>query len=278
MQIGVIANYTKAGVEEVHQSLRKWASGKNVTLVSISEEDSPASLHDALSASDLVLTLGGDGTLLGAAQLIGERETPIFGVNLGKFGFLTESSVEELEDKLEKVLHGEYSITSRMNLAGRVEQGGEVIFQFTALNDAVIHRAAASRIGHFETYVGGEQVNAYTADGLILSTPTGSTAYNLSAGGPLISPYMRAILVTPICSHTLGIRPLVLPDTEEIQLKFSDDNEEMRLSVDGQEGFMLTPEAIVAVGAASYSTRLIRVGGPRFFEVLRQKLYWGKRE
>lgn len=278
MRIGVIANRTKAGVEEVHNRIRGWAAARNVTLITISEEDSPRELKDALDTSEMVITLGGDGTLLGAARLVGESETPILGVNLGKFGFLTESGVGELAENLEKILAADYAIVSRMNLSGRVEgqRGGPL--RFTALNDAVVHRAAATRIGHFETYVGGERVNAYTADGLILSTPTGSTAYNLSAGGPLVSPEMRAIVVTPICPHTLGIRPLVLPDHEEIQIKFPEENEELRLTVDGQEGFTLTSDSIVTVGAAGYSTRLVRIGGPRFFEVLRQKLFWGKRE
>jgi len=278
VRIGVIANHTKEGVDAVLRSIEKWAKRKPVDISLLSEDEGGPDRFGDLTSLDMVLTLGGDGTLLRAARFIGEREIPILGANLGKFGFLTEATVEELEEKLESILAGDYAISNRMNLSGRVETPGEATIRFTALNDAVVHRAAATRIGHFETYVSGERINAYTADGLILSTPTGSTAYSLSAGGPLISPNMRAILVTPICPHTLGIRPLVLPEHEEIQIKFPEENEELRLTADGELGFSLTSDSIVTVGAAPYSTRLVRIGGPRFYEVLRQKMYWGRRE
>ncbi len=278
MKIGVIANYTKAGVRHTLDSLLKWASARGADLFVLPGGQGVPAATDELLTADLVVTLGGDGTLLGAARLIGSSGIPILGANLGKFGFLTETSAGELEGKLDKVLDGDYTVTERMNLAGRVESPGEEAIEFTALNDAVVHRAAATRIGHFETYVGGERINAYTADGLILSTPTGSTAYNLSAGGPLVSPNMKAILITPICPHTLGIRPLLLPEDAEVQLKFPEANEELRLTVDGQEGFAVHSESVVHVGAASFTTRLIRIGGPRFYEVLRKKLYWGRRE
>jgi len=278
MRIGVIANYTKEGVRRTLDSLLKWASARGAALFVLpGDEGIPVATDDLLTA-DLVVTLGGDGTLLGAARLVGGSRIPILGANLGKFGFLTETSVGELEAKLDKVLAGDYTVTERMNLSGRVESPGEEPIEFTALNDAVVHRAAATRIGHFETYVSEERINAYTADGLILSTPTGSTAYNLSAGGPLVSPNMKAILITPICPHTLGIRPLLLPEDSRVQLRFPEANEELRLTVDGQEGFTIHSTSVVNVEAASFTTRLVRIGGPRFYEVLRKKLYWGRRE
>ncbi len=278
MRIGVVANMTKEGVREASARLAEWADENGVglfTLESIAPSDEE---RRELSSCDLVVTLGGDGTLLGAARMLSDCETPILGANLGKFGFLTELRIGRLRETLEMVRRNEHTVESRMNLLVRVDSGGKELGRFTALNDAVVHRAGATRIGHFETYVGGARVNAYTADGLILSTPTGSTAYNLSAGGPLVTPTMNAILITPICPHTLGIRPLVLPKDEEIQIRFPDENEELRLTVDGQESLPLSPHTVVKVSMSPHRTRLIRTGGPGFYDVLREKLHWGSRE
>lgn len=278
MRVGVIANQTKKGAEHAVGVLEAWASERGHDLV-VNREEHPASeMQRELLRSHVVVTLGGDGTMLGGARIVGKSQIPILGVNLGKFGFLAETSVDQLAATLDLVAADEHQIVERMNLGGRIEQSGRDTISFSALNDAVISRADATRIGRFETFLQGEMINSYTADGLILSTPTGSTAYNLSAGGPIVSPDMRAILVTPICPHTLGIRPLVLPKHEEIRVQFPDGREKYELTVDGQKLYHLTPDTTVTVFMAPFVTRLVRVGGPRFYHILRQKLYWGKRD
>jgi NAD+ kinase len=278
MKIGVVANRRKAGVEDVLERLRLWAKKSGVNVVLLGEGDPSADEEKDLDHLDFVVTLGGDGTLLRAARLVGERETPLLGVNLGSLGFLTEVGAGELEAGLSALAGGDYSLEARMKLAGTIRSPGRKEVCFSALNDAVITRAGATRIGHFQTYLGSGLISRYTADGLILSTPTGSTAYNLSAGGPLVSPTMRLILMTPICPHTLGMRPLILPEAEQVHVEFTEPGEELRLTVDGQESFVLTSDAVVRVTASAHSTRLLRTGGAEFYDVLRRKLYWGKRE
>jgi NAD+ kinase len=209
--------------------------------------------------------------------MVGALETPILGVNLGSLGFLTEIGVAGLEKALDLLRAGRFEVESRMNLHVAVEStAGERVFH--ALNDAVLTRAGATRMGHFATYLGSGLISAYPADGLILSTPTGSTAYNLSAGGPIVNPKLRVIIMTPICPHTLGLRPVILPETEHIRVECTEPGEDLRLAVDGQDTRLLRSDAVLRVRAARHATRLVRVGGPEFHEVLRRKLHWGKRE
>lgn len=225
---------------------------------------------------DLLLVLGGDGTLLGMARLVGDLGVPILGVNLGGLGFLTALTVEELFPALEAYLKGELVIEDRMMLEAAVSRQGERLAEYAALNDVVITKSAMSRIIRLEVAVEGQFATGYRADGLILSTPTGSTAYCLSAGGPIVYPTMDAVVLTPICSHTLTNRPIVLPATQRIQVTLITDQDVM-LTLDGQVGFALKALDTVEVRRASARTRLLRFPQKHFFSVLRAKLKWGER-
>ncbi|MFH1277225.1 MAG: NAD(+)/NADH kinase [Candidatus Eisenbacteria bacterium] len=277
MKLSLVVNKKKAGAAEVSDAVLRWSGRHGVDVYLHDGADQEGLERERLDDSDFVLSLGGDGTLLRTARIVGDRETPILGVNLGSLGFLTEVSATGLEDALDRLLARRFMIEDRMNLEGTIEEEGRETL-FHALNDAVITRAGATRIGHFKTYLGGGLISDYTADGLILSTPTGSTAYNLSAGGPIVNPRLHVIVMTPICPHTLGLRPLILPETEHVLVEFTEPGEEMRVAVDGQNAYAITSEAKVRLKAAKRVTRLVRVGGPDFHEVLRRKLAWGKRE
>jgi len=277
MKLTVIVNRNKSGVDAVIGVVRRWAERTGAEVHFIDGADEKEIDRSALEGSDIALSLGGDGTLLRVARFVEGRETPILGVNLGSLGFLSEVTAADVEDALERIREGRYAVEDRMNLEGTIHGAvGETTFY--ALNDAVITRAGATRIGHFRTYFGDTLISDYTADGLILSTPTGSTAYNLSAGGPIVNPVMRVILITPICPHTLGLRPMILPETEHVRVEFPESDEELRLAVDGQESFPLTTGDVVRVRASERVTKLVRVGGHEFHELLRRKLHWGKRE
>jgi NAD+ kinase len=226
--------------------------------------------------SDLLLVLGGDGTLLSMARLVGDLAVPILGVNLGGLGFLTALTVEELFPALEAYLRDELVIEDRMLLEARVFRQGERLGEYAALNDVVITKSAMSRIIRLEVAVDGDFATGYRADGLILSTPTGSTAYCLSAGGPIVFPTMDAVVLTPICSHTLTNRPIVLPATQRISITLLTDQDVM-LTLDGQVGFALKANDTVEVRRATPRTRLLRVPQKHFFSVLRTKLKWGER-
>jgi NAD+ kinase len=228
------------------------------------------------SHSDLLLVLGGDGTLLSMARMVGDLGVPILGVNLGGLGFLTALTLDELFPALEAYLRDELVIEERMLLEARVYRQGERLGEYAALNDVVITKSAMSRIIRLEVAVDGDFATGYRADGLILSTPTGSTAYCLSAGGPIVFPTMDAVVLTPICSHTLTNRPIVLPATQRISITLLTDQDVM-LTLAGQGGFALTANDTVEVRRAAARTRLLRVPQKHFFSVLRTKLKWGER-
>jgi NAD+ kinase len=228
------------------------------------------------SHSDLLLVLGGDGTLLSMARMVGYLGVPILGVNLGGLGFLTALTLDELFPALEAYLRDELVIEERMLLEARVYRQGERLGEYAALNDVVITKSAMSRIIRLEVAVDGDFATGYRADGLILSTPTGSTAYCLSAGGPIVFPTMDAVVLTPICSHTLTNRPIVLPATQRISITLLTDQDVM-LTLDGQVGFALKANDTVEVRRAAARTRLLRVPQKHFFSVLRTKLKWGER-
>jgi NAD+ kinase len=228
------------------------------------------------SHSDLLLVLGGDGTLLSMARMVGDLGVPILGVNLGGLGFLTALTLDELFPALEAYLRDELVIEERMLLEARVYRQGERLGEYAALNDVVITKSAMSRIIRLEVAVDGDFATGYRADGLILSTPTGSTAYCLSAGGPIVFPTMDAVVLTPICSHTLTNRPIVLPATQRISITLLTDQDVM-LTLDGQVGFALKANDTVEVRRAAARTRLLRVPQKHFFSVLRTKLKWWER-
>lgn len=222
---------------------------------------------------DLLITLGGDGTLLSVARHAAP-DVPIIGVNLGTLGFLAEINVDEFPQVLDQVLSGSYQVDRRSRLRVTVE-GGAGEHRFRVLNDAVINKSALARIIEMRVEVGGKLVSTFRADGLILCTPTGSTAYNLSAGGPIVFPSMEAIVMTPICPHMLSNRPIILPDDVEIEITFVAHNDEVFLTLDGQEGIPLDSSHRVRIRRSGDAVALVRNPSRSYFEVLRAKLKWG---
>ncbi len=226
---------------------------------------------------ELVVVLGGDGTLLSVARTAGPREVPVLGVNLGGLGFLTEIPLDELYPVLGAVLAGEVRPTRRVMLTCRVERGGHTVADYVALNDAVINKGAMARIIDLEMSINGEYVTTYRADGLIVSTPTGSTAYCLSAGGPILYPTLGALVLTPICPHTLTNRPLVVPDDVGIEIVQGSASEEVSLTMDGQIGFQLQHRDVILIQRSPKMLPLFTSPKRNYFEVLRTKLKWGER-
>ncbi|MEE9168536.1 MAG: NAD(+)/NADH kinase [bacterium] len=287
MKFGIIANFRKEEVIEIIPNLFDQLLKRNIHAVvtsDISEHIDIARFEFASFPSkelgrhcDLVLSLGGDGTILSAAKDVSPLGVPILGVNAGRFGFLTEISITELYDKLDDLIAGRFDIEDRMAIQAiiaseRDQNGGN----YLALNDVVLHKGGFARTRLIEVSVGDEYLNTYNADGIIISTPTGSSAYSLSAGGPLMAPDMEAILITPICTHTLSQRPLIIRDDLVVKIKVSSQNGEMFLSVDGQD-VMTVPEGfIIQVKKAEQPVRLVKCSGNSFYQVLRTKLSWGE--
>jgi NAD+ kinase len=228
-------------------------------------------------ATDLIIVLGGDGTLLSVARQVKGRDVPILGVNLGGLGFLTEVSLEELPAMLASVLKGGYRVSNRIMLDVTVRRNDENVFNLSVLNDAVITKDALARIIDIETYVDGEYLATYRADGLVCSTPTGSTGYSLAAGGPILHPSLKHVVVTPICPHMLTNRPIILPEEASIKALLLSMDERVILTLDGQIGFPLQYGDEVIVKKSPYEVKLIKSGSKGYFEVLRTKLKWGER-
>jgi NAD+ kinase len=226
---------------------------------------------------DLVVVLGGDGTLLAAARAIGRREIPLFPVNLGGLGFLTAIQADELYPELERAFRGEHRIANRKLLNVAVARHGHAAATFDALNDAVLAKSALARMIDLDARVDEHFVCAYKADGLIVATPTGSTAYSLSAGGPIIFPAVPAICLTPICPHMLTNRPVLVPETSVIRIISRSPDDSVYLTIDGQVGVPIRQGDEVVCRSSDYSLRLIRPPRMRFFDVLRAKLKWGER-
>jgi NAD+ kinase len=225
---------------------------------------------------DLAIVLGGDGTMISAARLLQNLEVPVLGINYGSLGYITEFRIEELYDALDTVLAGDYELDRRVTLDVTRTRNGIEQSKNRVLNDVVINKAALARIIEIEATLDGLYVNEFRADGLIISTPTGSTAYNLSAGGPIVFPSMNAVVMTPICPFTLSNRPIVVPDSAEIELRLKTDNEEVALTLDGQIGFELTPQDVIKVTKSKTTLNLIKPPNRNYFDVLRNKLKWGR--
>ena len=239
-----------------------------------------ASRDELVALADMLMVLGGDGTLLAVADRVSlsGRHTPILGVNFGHLGFLTALAWPDVYATLEQALAGTATIDERMMLRATVARGGQAITEHVALNDVVITRGALSRIIDLSVSVGGEFVARFNADGLIISTPTGSTAYNLSAGGPILHPSVDALVLTPIAPHTLSNRPVVIPATEEVTVRpqLTDSSQEVVLTLDGQSGLPLDGDHYVCVSRTA-PARLIQPSSHNYFEVLRKKLKWAER-
>ena len=288
-RIGIIAKKNKPETVTIAGDLAEWLRTKKVE-VYIEEEmgkllSQTRSQHywksikrEEISTDiEMIVVLGGDGTLLSVARQVWNKNIPILGVNLGGLGFLTEITLNELYPVLEKVLRNDFEINEREVLNAGVIRNGKRIVEFIVLNDAVINKGALARIIDLETTINGEYLSTFRSDGLIISTPTGSTAYNLSAGGPIVYPSLHTIIITPICPHTLTIRPIIIPDDVKIRALLKSRDEEVTLTLDGQQGFGLEFEDVVEVGKAEGHILLIKSPYRQYFELLREKLKWGER-
>ena len=225
---------------------------------------------------DLLLVLGGDGTMISTARMIGDTEVPVLGINYGHLGYLAEFRIEEMFPALESILAGNFRLDRRVMLAVEHYREGEMLAHNRVLNDVVINKSALSRIIELEVFFDGHFVNSFRADGLIVSTPTGSTAYNLSAGGPVIYPSMNALVITPICPFTLSNRPIVVPDDSLIELCLRTEKEEVSLTLDGQVWFPLIIGDRVVIRKSHTTFNIVQPANRNYFDVLRDKLRWGR--
>ena len=286
-RIGIIAKKSSPEAVTLMKKLSDWLRSKNVEayieeeiaeLVGTSGSDmKPVGRKEISRHVEMIVVLGGDGTLLSVAREVGNNKIPILGVNLGSLGFLTEVTQEELFPVLEQVVKGNYQGEEREALDAAVMRRGERMVEYTVLNDAVINKGALARIIDIETTINGESLTTFKADGLIFSTPTGSTAYNLSAGGPIVYPTLHCIIITPICSHTLTNRPVVVPDDVVIRAALKTRQQEVILTLDGQQGFPLECDDVVEVKKSEARIYLIRSPHRHYFGLLREKLKWGER-
>lgn len=282
-RVGIIAKPHKPEARTVLQDLLPWLEARGVEPIldidtaGLAGRPGGQPKADVPGLADLLLVLGGDGTLLSVARLVGARDVPILGVNLGGLGFLTEVTLEELYQALDAVFQGTYEVTQRILLSATVHRQGERIAEYVALNDAVINKGALARMIELETHIDGEYVTTFRADGLILSTPTGSTAYSLAAGGPIVYPTLRALVVTPICPHTLNFRPLVISDAATVEIVQGSANENAYLTLDGQVGFTLRHRDVIKVVRSEHTITLLKAPGKNYFQILRAKLKWGER-
>jgi len=236
-------------------------------------------LPEITPSLDLLLTLGGDGTLLRGARLVAPYGIPVLGINLGRLGFLTAISPDECGEALRRLMSGDIILDPRMVLQVEAETAaGERHGEYLALNDVVLHRGGVARMLRLRIHAHGEEVGTYSADGIILATPTGSTAYSLSAGGPLVPPSMDCIIATPICPHTLAVRPLVLSGAETVTVEVLSPTEELILTIDGQQAASMMPGDRLIVCRAPRPLQLVRFPGQTFFSTLRRKLAWGDLE
>jgi len=281
-----VAVFAKPGTPEgqrIAGELGMWLRARGVTVRFDAATAKALGRRDGLRGdtlprnTDLLVVAGGDGTLLSAARLAGPLGIPILGVNFGGLGFMTELQPDELYSGLDRVLRGAYEIEEREALRIRFRRGRKTLVEHALLNDAVVTKTALARMLVIELRIDKELVATYTSDGLIVATPTGSTAYNLSAGGPILDPRMSAFVIAPICPHAMSYRPLVVPGSVAIEVTLRSETEEAYLTLDGQVGFPMQPQDALVVDRHPRAVRLVRVAQRGFFEVLRRKLHWGDR-
>jgi NAD+ kinase len=284
-RIGIISRPRRADLAIVLPPLLKWLEARGIRAVY--DEESATSLDPAAASkgqardqlaksSDLLLVLGGDGTLLAASRVAAPHGIPILPVNLGSLGFLTSFTVEELYPALEDTLAGRYSLSERVMLSAALKREGRIIDRQGVLNEVVVNKGALARMIEIELLIDGDFVCRYRADGLIVATPTGSTAYSLSAGGPIVHPAVESIVITPICPHTLSDRPLVVRDTCHIEMQLVGSTDSVFLTLDGQKGIPLQATDHIAISRAKEKLQLILPPRKSYFEILRNKLKWGE--
>ena len=287
-RIGVVVKPHQPDALQTLCRLTEWLSQRDLKLVGGPEIERERIEHETgcviesieeealAKAVDLMLVLGGDGTMISTARMLGDIEVPVMGVNYGGLGYLAEFPLEELFSALEAILAGNYKVQERVMLTVELRRGEELITKNRVLNDVVVNKSALARIIEIEAYLNDQFLNRFRADGLIVSTPTGSTAYNLSAGGPIIFPSMNAIVITPICPFTLSNRPIVVPDDSTIEVRLMTKNEEVALTLDGQVGFPLQAGDRALIRKSKATFNLVQPANRNYFDVLRDKLKWGR--
>jgi NAD+ kinase len=281
--IGIISRPRRSNLSEVVPPLLAWLKDRGIHVVydqetasSLSEPSEGRSREQVAAASDLLLVLGGDGTLLAAARVAAPRGIPILPINMGSLGFLTSFMLEELYPALEDILAGRLTISERVMLHAELQRSGKTLDKQTVLNEVVINKGALARMIELELSIDKDFVCRYRADGLIVASPTGSTAYSLSAGGPIVHPSVEAFIITPICPHTLSDRPVVVGDISVIEVKLSAGTESVFLTLDGQKGIPLQATDRVRISRAQQLLKLIQTPNKSYFEILRNKLKWGE--
>ena len=281
--IGIMANAGKPAAIEVAAAADNHLRARGVAVrlqhrvadaLGVPERGLP---DDAVASAEAALVLGGDGTILATARLCAALGTPMLPVHVGRFGFLTAVAPENLPAALDALLEGNYTQEERMMLWCETRRGGALQDTGLALNEVVVANGPLSRVLHLRTSIDGRFVTTYAADGIIVATPTGSTAYSLSAGGPLVHPTLQTLLLTPICAHTLTSRALLIPPEAEITVVVEQDPHDMvRVTIDGQLGFPLQAEDVIHVRRAPHQAKFLAVGGAGFYEKLQTKLHWGE--
>jgi NAD+ kinase len=281
--IGIISRPRRSNLSVVVPTLLRWLGDRGIethideeTAICLPDAAKGLTREQVADASKLLLVLGGDGTMLAAARLAAPRGIPILPINMGSLGFLTSFTLEEMYPALEETLKGSYSLSQRVMIRAELVRGGRVAETHLMLNEVVINKGALARMIELELSVDGDFVCRYRADGLIVASPTGSTAYSLSAGGPIVHPSVESFLITPICPHTLSDRPLVIRDTSRVEMELSGSTDSVFLTLDGQRGIPLQPTDLVRVSRAKEMLQLIRPAKKSYFEILRSKLKWGE--
>src|ERR1041385_8296973 len=287
-RIGVVVKPHQPDALETLCRLTTWLNERAIKLVGLPEIERESIEHqtgcavevvadtDIAKQVDLMLVLGGDGTMIATARMVSDTEVPVMGVNYGGLGYLAEFPLEDLFPALDGVLEGKYRVQKRLMLSVELWRGAELVTRNRVLNDVVVNKSALARIIEIEAYLNQQFVNLFRADGLIVATPTGSTAYNLSAVGPIIYPSMKAIVITPICPFTLSNRPIVVPDDSVIEVRLMTENEEVALTLDGQVGFALQAADRVLIRKSNTAFNLVQPTNRNYFDVLRNKLKWGR--
>jgi NAD+ kinase len=281
--IGIISRPRRSILIEIVPHLLLWLKDRGVSAVidtetasSLKQGEPGKTRHQIAQEADLLLVLGGDGTLLAASREAAPRGIPILPINLGGLGFLTSFTLEELYPALENVLAGQAAINERVLLLVKHIHEENILTQQCVLNEAVVHEGTLARMIELELHIDGSFVCRYRADGLIVATPTGSTAYSMSAGGPIVHPAVESILITPICPHTLSDRPVVVPDASKIELRVAESSDSGFLTLDGQTGVPLQAGDRVRITRAAERLKLIHPPAKTYFEILRNKLKWGE--
>lgn len=275
--VGIVIKPDHAEAKATAIELASWldANGLEQVCETIPADEITAENQKRIDA-DLIVVLGGDGTMISTARLLSDRDVLVLGINYGSLGYLTDFRIEEMFPALEAIIAGEYEIDRRVMLETEHWRGGERLASGRILNDVVVNKAALARIIEIDVRLNDLFVNTFRADGLIISTPTGSTAYNLSAGGPIVYPSMNAVVLTPICPFTLTNRPIVIPDSSEIELLLHNENEGVVLSLDGQTGYPMQAKDRVVIRKSETTFNLVQPANRNYFDVLRDKLKWGR--